>query len=444
MMPRVDWRVALAGLVLAVLTALLTGPLPALSILRGKTLDVSSGGRSSSETLATNQTRQILVTLSIAVSVILLAGAGLLARSFNALSGVDPGFRPDHLLTLEYRMPQTRYSKPEQQAEFHCRVAEEASTLPGVRSGSVMFALPFSGNSHFQPYEIVGRPAEPKGSEPRAQLNRVGTRYFETMGIPLLRGRVFGAADRLGSRRVAILGKSMAERHWPGEDPLHRQIRFSETGTEPFTVVGVVGDSKHDSLEEESRDKAYVPFAQYPHIFGTLAIRTERDPMNYTQAIRKAVWRVDGDQPVWKVRTMESLIDNSISNRRALAGLMGAFSGFALLLAAVGLYGVVSYAMTRRTKEFGIRAAMGATRASLVKMVLAQGMRNIAIGLAIGLACAIQASMLLTKQLFQVRTSDPEPYIAAVLAISAAAFIATIFPARRIAQISPSDVLRQE
>jgi putative ABC transport system permease protein len=237
----------------------------------------------------------------------------------------------------------------------------------------------------------------------------------------------------------------MADRCWPGEDPLHRQIRpFSEAGPEPFTVVGVVGDSKHDSLEEESRDKIYVPFGQYPHIFGALAIRTEGDPMNYTQAIRTAVWRVDKDQSVWKVRTMESLIDNSISNRRALAGLMGAFSGFALLLAGIGLYGIVSYSMTRRTREFGIRAAMGATRAGLVKMVLGQGMRNIAIGLAVGLACAIPASTLLTKQLFEVRTSDAEPYIAAVLAIAVAAFVATVLPARRIARISPSDVLRQE
>jgi putative ABC transport system permease protein len=444
MLPRVDWRVALAGLALAVVAALLTGPLPALPILRGRSLDVSSGGRSSTETPAAARTRRFLVTLSVAVSVILLVGAGLLVRSFNALSGLDPGFRPDHLLTLEYRMPQTRYPKPEQQAEFHRRVAEEAAALPGVRSASVVFALPFSGNANFAPYEIVGRPPEPKGSEPRAFLNRVGPRYFETIGIPLVRGRVFGLEDRLGSRRVAILSRSMAERCWPGVDPLGRQVRFVDAGAEPFTVVGIVGDSKHDSLEEESRDKAYVPFAQYPHIFGTLAIHTEGNPMSYAQALRRAVWRVDRDQPVWKVRTMESLIDNSIANRRVLAGLMGAFSGFALLLAAVGLYGVVSYGMTRRIKEFGIRAAMGATRASLLQMVLAQGMRSVWIGLAVGLACAIPASLLLTTQLFQVRAGDPASYIAAVLAISIAALIATILPARRVLEVSPSDVLRQD
>ncbi|MGH9722378.1 MAG: ADOP family duplicated permease [Bryobacteraceae bacterium] len=445
LLPRVDWRVALASLVLAMLAALLTGPLPAFSLLRGKMLDVSSGGRSSSDTRAASRTRQILVTLSMAVSVILLAGAGLMVRSFNKLSNIDPGFRPENLITLEYRMPQSRYTKPEQQVEFHRRVAEQASTVPGVRSATVMMALPFSGNGHFGPYEIVGLPPAARGSEPRAQLNRVDARYFETMGISRLRGRLFEGTDRLGTPRVAVVSKSMAERCWPGEDPLGRQLMLVRDSGGPFTVVGVVGDSKHNSLEEESRDKAYVPFAQYPHIFGTLAARTTGDPTTYASLVRQAVWNVDKDQPVWKVRSMDSLIDGSVSNRRALASLMGAFSGFALLLATIGLYGVVSYTMTRRRKELGIRAAMGATRNVLVKMVVGQGMRNIGIGLVIGLACAIPASRLLTTRLlFQTQVTDPEPYLVAVLALAGAALLATLIPARRVATISPSDVLRQD
>jgi putative ABC transport system permease protein len=446
MAPRVEWPVAVSALALAMLTTILTGPLPAISLLRGTALNVSAGGRSSSEPRSANRIRRVLVTASIAISVILLAGAGLLVRSFNAVSAIDLGFDGRNLLTLEYRMPQAKYPKPEQQIEFHRRVAEEVSSLPGVRSASVMLALPFSGNGSFGPYEAIGRAPALKGSEPRAQINRVDPRYFETMGIPVLHGRVFTASDRRGSQRVAIVSKSMAEHCWPGEDPLNRQLVLlrSDAGAEPFTVAGVVGDSKHTSLEQESKDKVYVAFAQLPHIFGTLAVRTLGAPMNYAAAVRQAVWKVDKDQPVWKVRTMESLVDLSVTNRRLLAHLMSGFSAFALLLATLGLYGVISYAVARRAKELGIRAAMGATRGVLVATVVGEGMRDIAIGLALGLAGAIPASGLLQKQMFQTRVTDAEPYVVAVLALVGAALLATAIPARRVAAINVTDVLRQD
>lgn len=446
MAPRVEWPVAFAALALAILTAILTGPIPAISLLRGRTLNISASGRSFSETRSANRTRRLLVTASIAISVILLAGAGLLVRSFNVLTGIDIGFDPRNLLTLEYRMPKTKYPKPEQQAEFHRRVAEEVSSLPGVRSASAMFALPFSGNGDFGPYEVVGHTPAAQGFEPRAQLNRVDPRYFETMGLPLLRGRVFTAADGLDSRRVAIISKSMADHCWPGEDPLNRQLVMfrAEAGADPFTVVGVAGDSKHNNLEEESRDKAYVPFAQHPHIFGTLAVRTSGDPMRYAGAVRQAVWNVDKDQPVWKVRTMESLVDMSVTNRCLLARLMSGFSAFALLLATIGLYGVISYAVARRAKELAIRAAMGATRSVLVRTVVGESMRNIAAGLALGLAGAIPASGLLQKQLFQIRVTDIEPYVIAVLALVGAALLAMAIPAHRVAAMNVADILRQD
>lgn len=445
MAPRVEWPVAFAAMALAMLAAVLTGPLPAISLLRGKTLSLSAGVRSSSETRSTNRTRRLLVTASVAISVILLAGAGFLVRGFQTLTGIDPGFDPQNLFTLEYRMPQNKYPKPEQQAEFHRRVAEEASSLGGVVSASVMMALPFSGNGSFGPYEVVGQVPAPKGSEPRAQVNRVDPRYFKTLRIPLLQGRGFEAMDRLGSRRVAIVSRSMAERCWPGEDALNRQLIFLDAADpEPFTVVGVVGDSKHNNLEEESRDKAYVPFAQTPHIFGTLAVRTAGDPASYANAIRQAVWNVDPDQPVWKLRTMESLIDGSVANRRVITQLLSGFSAFALLLAAIGLYGVISYAVARRTKELGIRAAMGATRGVLVGSVLAEGMKNIAFGLVLGLAGAIPALGLLRQHVFQIRATDFEPYAAAILALVAAALLATAIPARRVASINVSDILRQD
>jgi putative ABC transport system permease protein len=446
MTPRVEWPVAVFGLALAMLAAVLTGPLPAISLLRGTALDVSAGGRSNSEHRSANRTRRLLVTASIAISVILLSGAGLLVRSFNAVAGIDLGFDPGNLLTLEYRMPLIKYPKPDQQIEFHRRVAEEVSSLPGVRAASVMLALPFSGNGNFAPYEVVGGAPVPAGSEPRAETNRVDPRYFETMGVPVLRGRVFTPADRRGSQRVAIISKSMAEHCWPGEDPLNRQLVLlrREAGAAPFTVVGVVGDSKHANLEEESKDKAYVPFAQVPHIFGTLAVRTSGAAMGYAGAVRRAVWRVDKDQPVWKVRTMESLIDMSVTNRRLLARLMSGFSTFALLLAALGLYGVMSYSVARRAKELGIRAAMGASRRILVATVVGEGMRDMAIGLALGLAGAIPAARVLRDQMFQTQVTDAEPYVFAVLALVIAALFATAIPARRVAAINVADILRQD
>jgi putative ABC transport system permease protein len=445
MAPRVDWPVAVAAMALAILTAVLTGPLPVISLLRGTAPGIATGGRSS-ETRSASRIRRVLVTASIAVSAILLVGAGLLVRSFNALKGIELGFDPRNLLTLEYRMPQTKYPKPEQQVEFHRRVAEEAASLPGVQSASVMLALPFSGNGNFGPYEVVGRAAPPRGSEPRAQVNRVDPRYFETMRLPLLRGRVFTWADRLGSQRVAIVSKSMADHCWPGEDPLNRQLALlrSEGGAAPFTVVGVVGDSKHNSLEEESRDKAYVPFAQLPHIFGTLAVRTSGAPMAYASAVRQAVWKVDRNQPVWKVRSIESLVDMSMTNRRLLARFMSGFSAFALLLAGIGLYGVISYSVARRAKELGIRAAMGATRTMLVARVAGEGMRDIAIGAGLGVAGAIPATGLLRTQLFQVRATDFEPYAIAIGALVGAALLAMAVPALRVAAINVSDILRQD
>jgi len=448
MEPRVEWQVALTAFGLAVFTAVLTGPLPAISLLRGRAMDVTSGGRSSSDGVPANRTRRLLVTASIALSVVLLASAGLLVSSFERVTGVDLGFDAKNLLTLEYRMPAAKYPKGEQQVEFHRHIAEKVATsVPGVHSATVMMALPFSGNGTFAPYEVVGQAAATQGSQqPRAQVNRVDSSYFKTMGIPLQVGRGIEVTDRLGSRKVVVISASMAQRCWPGEDPLNRHLVLarSSPNEEPHTVVGVVGDSKHSSLEEESRDKAYVAFAQHPHIFGTLAVRTNAgvDPLSLAQPVRKAIWEVDPDQPVWKVRTMEALVEMSVTNRRLLAQWMSGFSVFALLLATIGLYGVISYSVARRAKELGIRAALGATRGGLVGMVLGDGIRNIALGLALGLVGTIPAATLVRTQLFQVRVTELGPYLVAVSVLIVASLLATAIPARRAASIDLAAILR--
>lgn len=441
--PRVDWPVAAACAGLSVAAALLTGPLPVVSLLRGKLLDVSASSRGGTETIAANRTRRALVAVSIALSVMLLAGAGMLLRSFQALANVDPGFQPDHLLTMEYRMPQTKYTEDSMRVDFHRRVAEAAARVPGVRSATVMMALPFSGNGSFTPFELPGQTPS-RGSEPRAQVNRVDRAYFETMGIPLLKGRGIADADRLGADRVVVVSQSMADRCWPGQDPIGQRVIVKAFGDEPLIVVGVVGDSKHTSLEEESRDKAYLAFAQHPHIFGTLAVRTQGDAAGYATLIRQAVWSVDRDQPVWKVRTMEALMDQRMTMRRLLARLTGSFSLFALLLASIGLYGVVSYSTTRRARELSIRAAMGATRMGLVRLVLGQGLLSMAVGLIAGVGCAILSARWLQNMLFQVKTTDAEPYLMAAGALSLAALAAILLPARKAAAANPVEALRQD
>jgi putative ABC transport system permease protein len=303
-------------------------------------------------------------------------------------------------------------------------------------------ALPFSGNGGAVGFTLVDRPPPEERSAPRAEINRADPWYFRAMEIPLRTGRVIEDSDRLGSQPVAVINESMARHWWPRANPLGRQIRPALPGVPDLTIVGVVGDTRHSALETPQADQIYVAFAQVPHIFGTLVVRTAGEPLSMTPAVREAVWSVDKDQPVWKIRTMESLLDNYIANRRFVAALLSGFSIFALILAAIGIYGVSSYWVEQRTREIGVRMALGARPGDIVRMVLGQSWRITVAGLVIGAAAGLVFTRLLASQLYAVTPYDPATFVTVSLTLAGVALLASFLPARRALRRDPVAALR--
>jgi predicted permease len=369
-------------------------------------------------------------------------------RSFLKLLQISPGFNAENLLTMEYRVPRTKYPQGPQQWNFHREVVERVRVLPGVESASVVLALPYSGNGGSATFVPLDRPEPPKGQEPLAQRNTADSFYFKTMQIPLLAGRVFTEQDQAGTSPVAVINQTMAKRYWPNEDPIGKQIRLPDTSAtqtiSAATIVGIVGDIKHYGLDEKSLPQIYIDYAQNPFIFATLVVRTRTDPMSMSNAVRNAVWSVDKDQPVWKVRTLQSLIDTSIGPRRFVMWLLAGFSVLALLLATVGLYGVMSYAVTQRTQEIGIRMALGAQAADVLRLVLKTGMMLALTGVAVGLAGAFGLTRLLATLLFGVEPTDITTFATVSLCLIAVALLACYLPAWRATKVNPLAALRYE
>lgn len=438
------WPVVAFALVLSLVSGAILGMLPAWQIANRRSNPLVETARAG-ESRQRGWIRRGLMIAAVAVSVILVTGAGLLVGSFRSVSGIDPGFKPDHLLTLEYRMPKNRYPEPAQQAEFHRQVAEQVAAIPGVKSATVAMAMPFGGNGAFGPFKVEGQPEPARGSEPRAQINRADPRYFETMMIPLYEGRVFAESDRLGSQAVAVVSQSLARRFWPGSSALGHALRIRiDKDERSYSIVGVVGDSKHNELEETSKEKIYVPFRQTPHIFGAMAVRTHGDPLSQVRAVQQAVWKVDNEQPMWKIFTMEYLINRSVSNREVLAWMLSGFSVFALMLAALGIYSVLAYATSQRTREIGVRMALGAESGSILRSVLWQGLRIAGIGVALGLLGALALSRTLESQLFEIQATEPGTYAMSALTLGLIAALACAVPAWRASRVDPLRALRQE
>ncbi|HXJ91929.1 MAG TPA: ABC transporter permease [Terriglobia bacterium] len=444
---RIDiWALAFT-LAVSLATGVLFGLAPALRVRRVGSYDALKSGHTT-EGAPSNRLRRALVMGEAALSVLLLAGAGLLLRSFMEVLKVNPGFQADEVLTVRVALPPVKYNKPEQIYPFYSGLIERIRALPGVLGAGAISSLPLSGQNFSGTATIDTHEVPIDDTTPEVDQRIVTPGYFEAMGIPLIRGRFFSDADWATAPPVAIVDETMVKTYWPHEDPIGRRIHIGDPKTKlPWlTVVGVVGHVHNRTLEAPSRTELYWPQAQDP--FGIpamgLAIRTAGDPMALAPTIQKVVQATDPDLPVYRVRTMSDAIGDSLARRGLAMILLAVFSGLALLLASVGIYGVTSYSVNQRQQEIGLRMALGARRAQVLGMVIGQGMRTTLVGLVFGLVAALALTRLMSSLLFDVRPADPMALGGAALLLSAIALLANFIPARRASKVDPMVALRYE
>jgi putative ABC transport system permease protein len=441
---KIDGTVFAFTCLVAALAGLISGLGPALQFSRPDlNQSLKEGGRISGESTGPARIRALLLVSQVASSLILLAGAVLMIKTIMRLSGVDPGYQPKNLLTLEYRLPQSRYKDGALQWNFHHQVVDRVSALPGVRSASIAIGIPFSGNIGREPMVLLDRPQPQPGQEPIAEFNMADSNYFATMGIPLIAGRTFLESDQVGTPRVAIINRTMARSLWSGSDPIGKPIELLNE-KKPATIVGIVGDIRQRSLSDPEPAQVYFAYAQNPDTFATLIVRTEGDPMSMANAVRQAVWSIDSDQPMWKVRSLESMMARSFGDRRYLAQLLSVYSGLALVLVAVGIYGVLSYSVSQRIQEIGVRMALGAQPAAVLRHIVQRGMAMVLVGIALGCAGALAITRLMSKLLFGVAPADPATFIIGASILTAVALLACCLPARRAMRVDPMAALRYE
>jgi putative ABC transport system permease protein len=393
--------------------------------------------------------RSTLVVLEMALTLVLLVGAGLLMRSFWQLQQVSPGFQPQGVLTQIVSLPGQKYKEPVQRAQFFEQLLPNIKALPGVQSVGACSVIPMSGTNSSGSFQIEGRQIPPGQSSPHGDRWQAAGDYFETMKIPLVRGRYFNVQDNANSLGVAIIDETMAKKYWPNEDPLGKRISISGEGTPQDPkwreIVGLVGHAKHRNLEGESRVQYYIPYAQRPTSNSMfVVVRTSGDPNSLAATVRNAVRNLDKDLPVFRVTTMEQLVADSMVTRRFTLWLLGIFAVTALLLAAVGLYGVLAYSVAQRSHEIGIRMALGAQSRDVQKMVVGQGMKLVLIGTGIGLIGAFALMRWLASLLFGVGAADPITYVVIAALLAGVALLACWIPARRATKVDPMIALRYE
>jgi putative ABC transport system permease protein len=442
----IDGRVLAFSFLASLAAAAVFGLAPALQATGANlTGMLREGSLGAGESGGKRRLRDLLVLAETAVSFILLVGAGLLAKSFLRLRDVDLGFRPEHVLTAGYSLPRTQFSKPEQWTDFSTRLIERLNRLPGVDAAAAALPLPlYGGGLHFE-FQIEGRAAEKAaGSDLAANYTAATPRYFAALGIPMLRGRAFSDSDAAGSPSVCIVSSAFARRYFPGEDPIGRRLLFGFTESVPREIVGVAGDVKRDGLGEASRPEMYVPFVQDPWWASYVAIRAAGDPGRLAGALREEVRALDPALPLEGVQPMTQIVADSVAQPRFRTTLLALFSVTALLLAAIGIYGVLSYSVGRRTREVGVRLALGATRGDVIRLVFRQGLGLTALGLAAGLAGALLLTRYLSSLLFEVSRWDVATYAAVAFLLLTAAVLACWIPARRAMRVDPVVALRFE
>jgi putative ABC transport system permease protein len=433
---------------LALLTAITVSLLPALRISRPNLNEsLQKRSRASGTSARGSRVQRVLIASEVALALVLLIGAGLMVRSFVSLEAAPTGFKPDHLLTVRVPLVNHKYAPGPQSVAFYRNVLERIQAIPGVRAVGMANNLPFTGFS-----TGVDFPAPPNWSGGPGQMFYLETRsvspgYFQAMGIPLKAGRDFNQADnQKDAPCVRIVNEAMARRYWPGEDPVGRQVPGACRKNAPALIVGLVGDSKWDSVDSQVDLELFVPYAQIPFasFLVTFVIRTASNPTDVVAAVRRAIWEVDQDQPVIQVRTMQNVVQESLWRQQLSASMLGIFAAFAVLLAAVGIYGVFSYSVAQRTHEIGIRTALGASGGDILRMVVREGLLLTLTGVGTGILVALALTRLLASLLYGVRPRDPITFVALSLLLTTVALLASYFPARRATKVDPIEALRYE
>ncbi|HYY35502.1 MAG TPA: ABC transporter permease [Candidatus Binatia bacterium] len=447
---KIDGRVLIFALCVTLATGIVFGLVPALKGAGERELMPSlRQGDQRSASAPGHGWLNILIVAEIAVAMTLLVGGGLIVRSFNRLQHVDLGFRPDHLLTLKMILPESKYSEHRQRVAFVDQVVERVRNLPGVISAGTTTNIPLEREITYDAvFSVEGRPPPNPNDVPITANRLVSSDYLKTVGVTLLRGRLINESDRADKQPVVVISEELARQAWPGEDPLGQQVKRLRPGQDfPWmTVIGVVKDVKEDLFNYRiNRPVWYVPYAQVENNFPiNLVVRTSTDPTSLTTAIRGAIHAVDPDQSISNVMTMNENLARVLVTERFSAVLMSALAGSGLLLAALGLYGVMAYSVSRRTTEIGVRVALGAQRVHVLRLILGQGAKLTLLGVAIGLAAAWGLTRLLVGLLFEVNATDPATFVSISLLLISIALLACFFPARRALNVDPMVALRAE
>jgi predicted permease len=437
----IDPRVLIATFGISIISGILFGIFPAVRGSRGDASGMLQSGQRNSSTARRRFAHRLAIAAEVAIAVVVLISAGLLVRSLQQLIATSPGFRADHLLTARISLPNTKYNSAQTINSFHEQLLARLRAMPGAEAASEISQTPLIPNTAVTRFLVEGAAPRRPGDYPVANFRQVSTDYFASMRIPLLKGRVFEEKDVSGPDQVLIINRTLAEQFFPGQDAVGRKLLMGVATGKPTAVpiAGVVADVRDISIDSPAPAEIYFP--GYSRV-STLVLRSTADPISMASTIRSAVLSIDPSQPIFDVQTATQLIDHSIARQRFAATLLGLFSLLALILAAGGIYGVTSYAVAARTREIGVRMALGAQPRDVLQMILRQEMFGAAIGIAIGSLCALAATKLLSSMLYQVTPTDPITFCGVCIVLGSAVFLACYIPARRAMRVDPMIALR--
>ena len=440
--PHMDLTVLAFTILAAVATGILFGLAPALQAGR---IDLQEALKDGARSIGSCRGRlsRTLVVLETCLAVVLLIGAGLLVKSFVRLLSVNPGFRAERLLTFQVPIPSGRYSKDSARVVFYESLVARLRAFPGVRSAGGAQFLPIEGGGANIEFAVEGKPRGPAGTFVGTRIVTAG--YFETMGIPLIKGRLLNMHDDSKVPEVAVINETMASSYWPGEDPVGKRFRLNPRGNSAWiTVVGVAGNVKHFGLDGKMWPEAFFSQRQRGWPSMRMVVRTSTDPSAIAASVRSMVRELDRNVPIAEVRTMDKIIADSVAPRRLSMILVAGIAGLALLLAGIGLYGVISYSVAERQHEIGIRMAIGADGKNVLRLVVGEGLKLAAVGLAAGVGVSLVISSLISRLLFGITAYDPATYALVVATLFAVAVVAAYIPAHRATRVTPTEALRSE